>query len=308
MKQKLQKIYGRVENNIIWILLMTYVVFELFHYGSVIFFQLGAYLVKNNIVSKEIGFSFTYLCFIVSLIGLILMLLVTKRNRKILKTFLPGYGNNNWKTLLLGLLIGFIANSICVLVAFFRGDLHFYVSFSITQLPYFLFTFVCVFIQSSTEELWTRGFIYERLKVKYPEWVGILANALFFSLLHINNSGITPLALINIAAVGIAYSLIKRATNSIWIAMGIHAMWNFTENFIFGLPNSGAASEISVLSLDAMKDSWAYDKTFGVEATITTLIIHITMGVIAILIYRHNKKSGKSIEEPQSIAANHTGA
>lgn len=302
LKQKWLKLYGHLQDNIIWILLVAYIMFEkVFHPADRMIARFGRHLAKNHIISTEMGFTFLYLSFIASLVGLILILLLTKRNRQVLKTFLPGYGNNNWKMLLLGLLLGFVTNGACILIAFLHGDLHFYLSFTISQLPYYLFTLVCVFIQSGTEELWTRGFIYERLKVKYPEWVGILANALFFALLHIDNNGVTPLALIDIAVVGISYSLVKKATNSIWVPMGIHTMWNFTQNFIFGLPNSGVVSQASIWSLQSSTNSWAYDTSFGIEAGITSMLVHAALGVAALfIIYRQKKKKQRLTQQDQT--------
>ena len=94
-------------------------------------------------------------------------------------------------------------------------------------------------IQSTTEELWCRGFMYERINVHYPLWVAIVVNGVFFAFLHIFNPGVGVLPIVDIAVCGLSFSLAKWYTGSIWFPMGIHTAWNFTQNFLFGLPNSG---------------------------------------------------------------------
>ena len=146
-----------------------------------------------------------------------------------------------------------------------------------------LLAFIAVFFQSASEEVWCRGFVYERVNIHYPLWVAILINSVVFGLLHIFNDGVTALAIVNIIICGIGYSLLRWYTGSIWTAFGIHTMWNFTQNFIFGLPNSGLVSEVSMFRLDAATgiDSLMYSYEFGVEGAWPALFID---GLIAIVI------------------------
>ncbi len=38
--------------------------------------------------------------------------------------------------------------------------------------------------------------------------------------------------------------------------MGVHMAWNYTQNIIFGLPNSGIVSGFSLFKLDAAYREW----------------------------------------------------
>ena len=73
--------------------------------------------------------------------------------------------------------------------------------------------------------------------------------------------------------------------------MAAHAMWNFNQNIIFGLPNSGAVSPVSILKLDASTavDSFAYNVGFGVEGTILACVVLI-LG--SLLIWWIGRKKG----------------
>ena len=63
-------------------------------------------------------------------------------------------------------------------------------------------------------------------------------------------------------------------------------MWNFTQNLLFGLPNSGLVSQSSFLHLDAASDSLFYDATFGVEGSLTAVIVISLFAVGVVLVGR----------------------
>ena len=127
--------------------------------------------------------------------------------------------------------------------------------------------------------------------------VAIIGNALLFALLHLANAGVTALSILNILAVGILFSFVVYYIDSLWCAMAIHAAWNFTQNIIFGLPNSGMISSYSVFQLDAesASNSFAYDVGFGIEGTLFASILII---LACIGIYAWGRKHGK---KPRNI-------
>ena len=86
--------------------------------------------------------------------------------------------------------------------------------------------------------------------------------------------------------IGIFFALTVYYFDNIYIAFGIHSMWNFTQNFIFGLPNSGMASEVSFLQLDGEQKNniFAYNTTYGVEETIFVVILACVMSAVVIII------------------------
>lgn len=198
-----------------------------------------------------------------------------------------GGKGNTWKLFGIGLLAGFIMNAVCIVVAMLHGDLHF--SLGRFELAYMLLAFVVVLIQSGAEELLTRGYMFGALKQRYGVWVAAAVNALFFGALHLLNNGVTVLSIVNIVFFGLALSLAMIYLDSIWYCIAVHTAWNFTQNFLFGLPNSGIVSEKSFLHLEAAADSIVYDSTFGVEGAIVTTVVLVVMSVCVILYARKKK-------------------
>lgn len=240
---------------------------------------------------SDIGITITmYLSFIGIWILGILYMRFTKKNRPILDSIGSKASGNNCKNLLIGTAAGFGLNGICILAAWLHKDISLYYD-TFQPVPLVLI-FIAVSVQSSAEELVCRGFLYQRLRMSYRKpAAAIIGNSLFFAILHLLNDGVTVLSVLNIFVVGVLFSLMVFYMDSIWCAMAMHTTWNFTQNIIFGLPNSGILSPYSVFRLDAStaNDSFAYNVGFGIEGTLFADAILI---LACICIYLWGKKHG----------------
>lgn len=249
------------------------------------------------LTSTDVGVTATlYFEFIGIWILAVLYMRFTKKNRPILRVIGHKETANNWINVLIGILIGFGLNGICILAAWLHKDIS--LSYASFQPIYLILIFAAVFVQSSAEELLCRGFLYQRLMRSYHRpAVAIIGNSLFFALLHLLNDGVTALSILNIFVVGILFSLIIYYMDSIWCAMAAHAAWNFTQNIIFGLPNSGMVVPYSVFKLDASvaSSSFAYNVGFGIEGTLFADAILI---LACVCVYMWGRKHGK---KPRNI-------
>ena len=220
-----------------------------------------------------------------------------KKNRPLLKAYGTGLRGNRIPELLMGILVGFLMNGVLILFAIMHGDIHLY--FDRFSIGAFLFLFVSVFIQSAAEEIMCRGFIYHRILRTYrgQYLAAALINGIFFGLIHITNNGATPIAIIDIMICGIEYSALVYYFDSVWMAMGMHAGWNFTQSILAGLPNSGNVFPYSIFRLDAATatNSFFYDVGFGVEGTIPSIIIELVVLVLIIVIGRKMKRQSTDI-------------
>ena len=231
-----------------------------------------------------------YLLFIGIWAVFVLYMLITKKNRPILRAIGTGPRGNSIKGLGIGLLTGFCMNMVCADIALMNHDIS--LTFDRFDPAGLLVIFIAVFIQSSAEELVCRVFMYQRLKRRYKNvWIAMVLNSVYFSVLHMTNSGVTPLSLATIAATGLAMSAQVVYMDSAWAAMGLHAAWNFTQNILLGLPNSGNVVPYSMFRLDAASDSWAYNVNFGLEGSVPALAVNLLVfAVIVIWGMRHKKQ------------------
>ena len=231
-----------------------------------------------------------YLTFIGIWMVFALYMAAVPKNRPLLSIVTTKVKGNNFLLLMLGLLIGFGTNMVCAIGAMLHKDISiYYDSFPILQL---IILFCAVFIQSSAEELVCRGFLYQRLRkgYKHPA-VAIIINSAFFAALHLGNDGVGPLAILDIFVTGIFFSMMVYYLDSLWCAMAAHAAWNYTQNIILGLPNSGIVSPFSIYKLDAAAatNSFAYNVDFGLEGTVLAVSVQIIGCVVLYLLFRDKK-------------------
>lgn len=241
--------------------------------------------------NAAITFMGYYMNFIGIWIVVILFFIIRKKDIKFLSKLGPKCKGNNWKTVLaIGLPCGIGLNLLVAAAAMLHGDITLkFIQFSPLMVLGFL---LCVLVQSSAEELLSRFYLYQKAKELFPNapLVPIILNAGYFGVMHIFNDGITVVALVNLLLCGILYSLIIYYFDSFWAAAVAHASWNFCQNILLGLPNSGIVSAYSVFGLSgAAKNSFAYNVNFGIEGTILSSALMIIACVVIILVGRKRK-------------------
>lgn len=203
-----------------------------------------------------------------------------------------GLSGNTGNMFLGGLILGFVSNGFCVLVAWINKDLTF--DYNVFSPVYFLFALTNVLIQAGAEELLSRGYMQGALMERYSFKTAVIVNGLFFGLMHLPNDGVTVLSIVNTTIYGIVMSMITYYFHSLWFSIAHHTAWNFTQNFIFGLPNSGLAAEKAIFKLTGSRHSIIYNSKFGVEGGIVIFILGL-ISIIAILIW--SKKNTNACQE-----------
>lgn len=236
----------------------------------------GVFSTDAGITSK------LYLGFLGIWILTLLVFALIPRNRPMLKALGTKTKGNTPKMFAVGLGIGLGMNLLCALIAMINGDIT--LTFHAFRPVSFLLVFIAVLIQSAAEELVCRVFIYQRLVRRYGKpLMAAVVNAAFFAMIHLSNPGVTGMAIANIFIYGLLFSAMVVYMDSPWAAMAAHAGWNFCQNILLGLPNSGMVLPYSVFKLDAAaaSDSFAYSVSFGLEGTVTACVLFMAVtGVI----------------------------
>ena len=99
-------------------------------------------------------------------------------------------------------------------------------------------------IQGPAEEILFRGYMLENLAAKWGQWWAVGVSSLAFGLLHSFNPHFGPLPFVNLVLFGMATALYKVRVDDrqLWGVFAIHTVWNWLQQVVFGLPNSGSAS------------------------------------------------------------------
>ena len=102
-----------------------------------------------------------------------------------------------------------------------------------------------------------------------------------FCAAHLANPNATLLSAIAIMVeagifLGAAYMLTRR----LWLAIGIHAGWNFTEGGIFGVSISGGAATKGIFSVALVGHPLLTGGAFGPEASIVAIVACLAVAAV----------------------------
>ena len=157
-----------------------------------------------------------------------------------------------------------------------------------SDLQVLIIPFCVSFAAAVIEEILFRGVIFRLLEESFGTWIALGVSAALFGLGHMASPHATVYALLAIALeagvmLGAAYVLTRR----LWLAIGIHAAWNFTQAGIFGVPTSGIAMHgLFVGSLAG--PAWLSGGEFGAEASVVATVLCSAVGV-ALLALAHRR-------------------
>jgi uncharacterized protein len=139
--------------------------------------------------------------------------------------------------------------------------------------------FIVFVVQGPSEELLFRGFIQQTVTRGWGVWWGVAVSAVLFGLLHGLNPNFAPLAAVNLILFGLAAALYKLLIDNsqLWGVFAIHTVWNWLQEFVFGLENSGTSTNpgnvLFQLLPDKSRPVWVWGGGFGPEGTLGATIV-----------------------------------
>jgi membrane protease YdiL (CAAX protease family) len=135
-------------------------------------------------------------------------------------------------------------------------------------------------ISGVAEELLFRGAMFRIVEERWGTLVGLLISAGFFGAVHAGNQGATLLSSVAIAVeAGLLLGLAYSATRTLWLPIGLHFGWNFTEGGIFTTEVSGGKIP-GVLKTTLTGPELITGGAFGPEASVVTVIVCMTAAAI----------------------------
>ena len=139
---------------------------------------------------------------------------------------------------------------------------------------------VVYFMGSFTEELIFRIILFKLVEEFAGSWIGIIIQGIVFGFAHIGNENATVWTSLSIVfsdtiLFGAAYILTKR----IWLIWGLHFSWNFFQEGIFGMPNSGYQRD-GLIKPIIDGPEWITGGKFGIEASVVSILILFIIGII----------------------------
>lgn len=143
---------------------------------------------------------------------------------------------------------------------------------------------VALSLQSGfVEEVLLRLVVLRLLWRAFGPWPALVLSALLFGLLHLANPNASWFAAIAIAVeAGIMLAAFYILTGRLWVSIGVHAGWNFTQGWVFGAAVSGtndfAGGPLSLHPV-AGTAQWLSGGAFGPEASFAGLLVGTAVGL-----------------------------
>lgn len=134
-------------------------------------------------------------------------------------------------------------------------------------------------VPAFAEEVLFRGILFRWIEDFAGTWAALAISSAFFGAAHLLNPGANWFSAVAIAIeagllLGGAYML----TRSLWMPIGLHAAWNFTQGGIFGVPISGHASA-GLIRAELQGPAVLSGSGFGLEASVIAIVIASAAGV-----------------------------
>ena len=246
---------------------------------------------KHLLVTSEVR---AWLMVIAQLCSLAMFILAWRLiEHRTLRDMLLPHSRFLWRPLLLGLFMGAGGIALVVLGMMAGGCLRLtWGSITISghaSLAGVGFLIASSFLGPLTEEIESRGYLFQNVFRGWGCAVATIVTALVFAARHLQNPNVSALGIINIILISIGLTLGMLRLRSLWYAIGWHIAWNFSLSFVFGLANSGYSPEsfglagASVFSSALSGQTWLTGGGFGLEGSVVATVV---VGLQIIFLWR----------------------
>lgn len=181
----------------------------------------------------------------------------------------------------LGLLIGASLYAACeialMLMGIYRID-------GLNPLRYLLPAIAMAISSSVFEELLFRGLLFGAVEQWFGSWAALVVSSLVFGLTHLmNEAGTLQGALYIAVEAGILLAGAYMLTRRLWLSIGFHLAWNYTQSAVFSGIVSGNAAEQGLIRSTVNGPDWLTGGSFGVESSVLALLLCTSTGVVMVV-------------------------
>jgi len=114
-------------------------------------------------------------------------------------------------------------------------------------------------------------------------WIVTLITSGLFFFAHTGNSGEDKIGLLLVFLAGVAFVVALWRTGSLWWAIGFHMAWDWSQSFLYGVPDSGLLVQGRLFSTHALGNPVFSGGTVGPEGSV--LCVPILLLIIVVLLF-----------------------
>ncbi|MEM9086863.1 MAG: lysostaphin resistance A-like protein [Pseudomonadota bacterium] len=155
------------------------------------------------------------------------------------------------------------------------------------------------------EETLFRGFLFRQFsespagpaQLSFRTKLAVALTSVLFGLAHAWTDSFSWAAFALLSVNGAGFAVPMLMTGRLGMSIGLHAAWNFAQSSIFGLPMSGNASSVSLLSITHEAPDWWSGGSYGPEAGLAGLLGTALMAILAWVACRTSERVKPQPEE-----------
>lgn len=134
------------------------------------------------------------------------------------------------------------------------------------------------------EELIFRGVLFRSVEDMFGSWISLTVSALVFGLVHLANPAgtITGAIYISIEA-GLLLAAAYMLTRRLWLSIGFHMAWNYTQSAIFSGIVSGGVSDPGLIRSNINGPDVLTGGSFGLESSVIAFTLCTATGIVLLV-------------------------
>jgi membrane protease YdiL (CAAX protease family) len=134
------------------------------------------------------------------------------------------------------------------------------------------------------EELLFRGVLFRSIESMVGSWISLAVSSAMFGLAHLMNPAgtITGAIYISIEA-GLLLAAAYMLTRRLWLSIGFHMAWNYTQSAIFSGIVSGAVSDPGLIRSNINGPDVLTGGSFGLESSVIAFALCTATGIVLLI-------------------------
>jgi len=197
--------------------------------------------------------------------------------RAVSELAMPGFG----RELGIGLVIGAGLYAACELILMARG---YYRITGLNSLSFMVPAIAMALSSGVFEELLFRGVLYRSVETWFGSWAALVVSSLVFGLTHLMNPEATLEGALFIAVeAGTLLAGAYMLTQRLWLSMGFHVAWNYTQSAIFSSIVSGTEAAQGLIRSTVDGPDFLTGGNFGVESSVLSLVLCTSTGIVMVV-------------------------
>ena len=266
-------------NRRMWLRIAQFPPLRLAVFGVVMFYMLGY---SNKFIGETAGNPLLQIAVVIgwSAVGFAVYIGLVRlvERRPVTELALLGMG----RELGTGILIGTGLYTACILLLMVMGI---YKIDGLNPVSYLLPALALPLSSGIFEELLFRGVLFRIVEEWLGSWISLVVSSLVFGLVHLMNPAATVMGAVFISVeAGVLLAAAYMLTRRLWMSMGFHIAWNYTQSGVFSGIVSGGYVEPGLIKPVIDGPTLLTGGDFGVESSVIAFVLCTVTGAALLVL------------------------